>query len=298
MNKFIIGAVFVFCYCLMTASSAVLVNYSEKVINPLSVSFYSFLFSMLLFNLINFRDLAVIKSLYAKHFNLVVIFNITTGIMWGAVFYSLKYLNPDIFVAIFFGTNPIVTVLLTLNQPKSTQIRRAEFIFAVILCAILIVLIANNFYLEHDKYIKILCVGLAMLSASMGAVTNIVAHKLAALRFPATVVLSQRFHLLIILSAILLFCLHIDWILPISHYFTILLVALASLALPLFFLQKGLEKTDPVFVSLVTPFVPVITFFITLLEPDIQFDGIKLLMLSLLSITILLSVVLRRRGKS
>ena len=63
-------------------------------------------------------------------------------------------------------------------------------------------------------------------------------------------------------------------------------VALSSVIIPLFFLQKGIELIDPVHVSFLTPFVPIITYSLQFVVGGYIFIWSEAILMGLLTILI------------
>ena len=139
---------------------------------------------------------------------------------------------------------------------------------------------------------------LAVISGGFGAFTIIYLRRFAELKATAGVVLSIRFYLVLLCSLLLLFSMNIEFALPAKLYLWVVLVAILSVAIPMLFFQKGLEKIDPVFVAFIAPFVPLITFFIMLINPANPFSWIEFCLLIALTIVIIISVLVKGRLSS
>ena len=134
----LIGCGFILLDCLMIALSSIFAGQVEKTIDPLILTFYTFCVAGLFFNALNIRKLSALKRMILQEKKLILLINIITAIMWLSFFYSLKYIEPAISVAIFFGTAPITATLITLKQPKSKKRQLAEFFFSFLIALLLV----------------------------------------------------------------------------------------------------------------------------------------------------------------
>ena len=287
MRPIFVGWLFVITYCVVTAASSVIVNYSEVMILPVILLAYSFLISAIYFNVINIRKYHSIVKMYKSNFGLVVGLNIATAITWAATFSGLKYSQPDIFVGLAYGFLTICITLLTISNKKAWSLIKIELIFAALIFLVMVLLVVDDFYVAANISTVLVSIFAALIMAIAGAFGIIYQHQLARLKYSATQVLAIRFNLLVIISLFILLAVsHVSTTI-ISYWYLIILVALSSVMLPLYFLQKGIERIDPVFVTFIIPFVPIMTFVLELFNPKFQFSWVELILLGSLTIILL-----------
>ena len=106
----------------------------------------------------------------------------------------------------------------------------------------------------------------------------------------SSTILAHRFYGIVVISFLMTYDIlptylmeNIDWI---------VLVTIFGVAVPTFFLQKGIQYCEPFFVMMSICFIPAFTFFFQLLDPRIVWSTptlIGVLMLFILGITSIFS---------
>ncbi len=79
----------------------------------------------------------------------------------------------------------------------------------------------------------------------------------------------------------------------INYWPVAITVAVLSFILPLFLLQKGIERVDPMFVSFLSPLIPVIAFSLEMLSDRYVFDPIELCLLIALAMVIIAAAIVK-----
>ncbi len=296
MNRFL-GISYLILYGLLTASSTLFISETEKNLPVIYVAFYSILFSALIFAVLNLKNIKTVTTLVKNNFKTVLLINVTTAIVWLATFIVLGYFSPYIVVSITFSVLPLTTILLTRKKYTNKKVYWIDMGLALAILAILFAILIDDFahhILHAPKFI--LYIGIGSLVGIFLAVNNLLAKRLASSGFTASMVMSVRFYILLIASLIILLCqgtaltisLHI---LPVMFF-----IALASVALPLFFLQCGIEKVPPSTVAFVLPFIPFATYLLNIFVPGFQYTWWELFLVMLLGVFILISVWYQRNN--
>ncbi len=288
-----LGCLFVLLYAVMSAISFVVVGKVEQTLSPMTLAFYSFIISAVFFNVASLRNFSNIIKMFKQHYRLIILMNISTAILWLATFYGLRYLDPAIFSGLVFGFVPISATLLTANQPKTKPIKRTEFIFSVALLLILILLAIDDFLKQTSLMREVLSITFAMVGGLTAAHVTILARRLSQLGYKAMEVLSIRFYLLIIVALLMVPVIGLEVLLPRHHYYAVVSIAAISVAIPLYCLQKGIERIDAVFVTLIMPFVPMLTYVVQLTVFRVPFSWTEFILLLALSATILTSIIIK-----
>ena len=295
MNRLVLGLMLVILYCIVTALSTVVVSASEKMYGPLLITFSSATVTIFWFNSLQLRSLYRLRKVYKNHGRLIVLLNISTAVMWIGTFIALNVLNPDVFTAFFLGGLPVFIFLINWPSLVWNTRTRIELIFTIAIAGLLF-LIGCHVLDVSDGSIHIIHGMLISIVASFFAAwTIILSHKLAHAGVSTTETLSQRFYALWLVSGIAL-CVF-PAALPASvviHYIPIaIVVAILSFILPLFLLQKGIERVDPMFVSFLSPLIPVIAFSLEMLSDRYVFDPIELCLLIALAMVIIAATIVK-----
>ena len=290
----LLGVFFACLYCLITVCSTLLINHFEYTTAPMVLTFYGFLIGCIFFNLVNLRVIKKTQIMLTKNCGLVLKLNIVTSMMWLSLFYGLKYLDPAIFTAIFFGTIPLTTML---SDPKSRK-SLSSLIFSFVIALIMILIAFDHINSVSSKYLSFICIAIAIFSGVNSAYINIFAHRLARQGFTSTQVLSQRLYFLVLFSGLILClegaCKAISFV----DIFHVCVISFVSVIAPLYLIQKSFDYISPQLVSLIVPMIPVLTFFAEMIIPGYHFRLVDLVLSIVLTFVLILATIKRMSMES
>ena len=153
--------------------------------------------------------------------------------------------------------------------------------------------------LELSNYSSDILLGMiiAFFSSFFAAWTVILSHQLAHAGVSTTETLSQRFYALWLVAGVALIIfpesLSFSYSMIIHFIPIVLVVAILSFILPLFLLQKGIERVDPMFVSFLSPLIPVMAFSLEMFSGRYVFDPIELCLLIVLAMIIVIATIVK-----
>ncbi|WP_412059080.1 hypothetical protein [Bartonella sp. DGB2] len=258
-------------YCLCTAVAAMWISFTFTNVSGFTITFVSFTVAAIIFISCQFIKDRNIFRLMKIHPKFIAIINILTLISWLFAFLSLYNIEPSIDGAIFQGSLPVGVLVFELiaRSTKFFSLRSLSILF-IALCLVgltLSRLLTGSDLLTYQPqqlYLGILLAAIGGFSGGLYAFISGRFHQ----KFKATTleILSNRFFLLIILTAILGTAIlgygDLIKILSIEAGRTIklLFLALVSVVLPIFALQMSIEKLGAAKVSIITPFIPALVF--------------------------------------
>jgi len=291
----IYGTLFVILYCFTTAGSVVLVDELEHSLAPMTVAFYAFLFTLTLFSLVSLRNIKDLINKVKGSLALVIKINISTAYMWIATFYAVKDISPSLFLSLFMGMAPITVLLVTFATPRSKKERYFDVGAAFVLLITIFALVVDElFYLKQFAHAPF-AIFLALTSGTVGGLSILYSRQLSEHKFEAGQVLAIRFYLVLLAAFLFLIFNQGGFGVPSNFIVYVIGVAGISVALPLYLLQKGLEKIEALHVSFLTPLIPVLAYFLELLEPYYKFIWIEFILICLLASVILVSAIVKGR---
>jgi drug/metabolite transporter (DMT)-like permease len=295
--NFDIGVVVVLLYCITSAFGQTLMSMFDQVYNPIVLVLYSFLIAAIIFNLFNLPVLTKIIAFIKNNKKLIFLINVVTACQWIANYYSVKYIAPSTVLSLLIGVVPLTTILIT-RKTQLAKLSKIDWLLAILLVVLVFSMALYtiiNQYEAHSKVLPYVCLSvfLSIFAGVAGAYTNIYAKLLIQNGATPSNIISFRFFLIIIVAFILLKLEGVNIAPPSQHDGWILLISSAAVVVPLYILQFGIKLTDPITVSFVTAFLPVITCFIQLFDPAIRFSWSLLLFTLLLSILIFISAIYR-----
>lgn len=264
-NRNLTGIILVFLYCLTSAFSVIVVSQYEQTFNPLKLTLYNFLFAAIFFNCLALPRMSQLITQIKNNKRLFWIINIASVLAWLPLFYSLKYLEPAVVMAIVFGLIPIASLLFSLQKVGLKSLNKQDIIFVLLIAFVVAMLIAVYLYdLQNISTTgKYHIYSSLLLTVVAGIGTAWVVANMKALNvqgFSTIQVMAMRFYLMVALSAILVGYLNISFTFTMQQFVAIVIITFLTIILPLFLLQKGAERTDPVNVGFILPLQPLIIY--------------------------------------
>ncbi|MDO5971385.1 hypothetical protein Q4Q35_16385 [Flavivirga aquimarina] len=281
------GGFFIFSYITVSAISNVFINHTTRSIDPIVTLFYSSIFTIIFFSILNFGELNKNISLIKENKNSILWLNIFNAIIWVVIFYSLKVLSPSVFSCLFLGAIPINLFIIGLRNSKTSK--KNNFIIATLLFSIFILMLCLVYQDVSDANIsQLLKYGtlVTIIGGIVAAFIMNISKKLADKKLPASLVVSLRFYGLLIISIIIMISNQSRFLIKPAVLLELLALALTSMAFPLFLLQKALKTLNPLHVSIMITIIPILTYLLQILTGYYSFSIAKF------GITILFSLLL------
>jgi drug/metabolite transporter (DMT)-like permease len=277
------GAIYVLLFNLLSASKAVFVGNLVQGTHPIVVAFWTFGIAAIFFLILNLRS-GRLPLIARQNMKNVALLNISTAGAWVTYFYALKYLEPAIDGALAFAVGPIITVVFwkALRPTKpvlpNEKLASIGILIAVLFLAFTSLTGKSGWQVStNDSIFGIVC---AILSGVCVVGNTVFSKHLSEHRVNALEVMGIRFWLLLLVCVLLWPPGNPPFQLPQSSYISFLIVGFAGIVLPLFILQLGIERSEPITVSLILATLPAISFLLQFLDKRLSTS-----MLSLLGIT-------------
>lgn len=290
------GSLYIFFYIITSAISNVFINHTTRSIDPIVSLFYTSIFTIVFFSILNFGELTKNIILVKKNMNSILWLNLLNAIIWFVIFFSLKVLSPSVFSCLFLGAIPINLFILELR--KSTVSNKRNFTSALLLLTMFLLMLSlvsqemsktNSFQILKYGAIVMVIGGLA------AAFIMKISKELATKDLSASLVVSLRFYGLLIISLLIIIFNPIQLIIKPMVLAEFLALALFSMALPLFLLQKALKTLNPLYTSIIITSIPILTYFLQLCTGYYLFSHIKLGVTLLFSLCLIILNCLNRK---
>jgi drug/metabolite transporter (DMT)-like permease len=217
------------------------------------------------------------RSTYSKlkrkmPLRLLILLNISSLLSWLGFFLSLKYIEPAISGSICFYLGPVLTTYYQyFNKYETHSIKRSDLISSIGLFVGLLILVTIAIQGESgmgqtptsDSALGIFW---AIVSA-IGIVGNTIYSKsLNELQFNASDVMVVRFILLLLVGFSVSFINNSSFQILADRAGELLVISVVTVIVPLYILQKGIEITKPLTVSLLLAGMPILTFILQLFD--------------------------------
>ena len=234
-------------------------------IEPPLLIFSCFLTTFLYFNFIHIKDFTLYWESLRKELKNVTWFNFKTLGSWFTFFYAIKYIEPAVASALISALGPIVTIILGKYLRPGSPVLKSEFFASIgIFISILLLGIVTWSGKSGMGFIPNTgtCVGfVAAIICGVCIVGNtFFGKRLNDEGWPATKVMAARFFLLLFVSGLLCLKSSPDLQLLNNYSLGFILIAVFGTIIPLYCLQKGIEKTEPITVALALSIAPLFTF--------------------------------------
>ena len=225
--------------------------------------------------------------------------NFLNAIIWFVIFFSLKILSPSVFSSLFLGAIPIILFILELK--KSTASKKSNFTITLLLLTmfVLMVLLVSQDMSESNSF-QILKYGVlvTVIGGIVAAYIMKISKRLATKNLSASLVVSLRFYGLLIISLIIIVSNNSQFLVQPIVLIELFSLALVSMALPLFLLQKALKTLNPLYASIIITVIPILTYFLQLITGYYSFSALKLGITILFSITLIVLTYLKKKDKT
>jgi drug/metabolite transporter (DMT)-like permease len=265
------GFLYMLIWCLVTSFSHVFIGKTEQSISPNTVCFYTFLISFLFFVGMNSNNFSALIRKIKENTSKVLTINITTVLCWIFFFYPLKIIEPAIVGAILLGSSYLATIPIGKLIYKKQQVFFEDYFAAFLMFLVLLYLsfLCYSGKTAIQNKATAFEISTAIISCILGgislALNTIQAKKLSDAKFTPLDTLSVRFILLIVITGIWeVFFIRTSPTL--SFFYPMLISAVSLIIIPQLMIQNAISKLQPVSISIASPFMPILTFFLEFID--------------------------------
>jgi drug/metabolite transporter (DMT)-like permease len=245
-------------YCVVTAVSLITIHETGRSIPPPAITLSTFLVATVFFTLATTRTLRKTFSIVRADKRGFLAINLTTAATWLTGFWAVKYLAPDLFLAIFMGVAPLATFTIRtlLFRCKGTT----KELFAAMLVTLTVAAIVGEHTVLAGLYVPSLA-GLLLATVSGVSFSFYLVYSKRMEGLSPAGILSVRFYLLIVVS-LLLTTMNYDLADVAARISVpkIVLISLGSAILPLYLLQTAITRLGAARVANFVPFTCVVTY--------------------------------------
>jgi drug/metabolite transporter (DMT)-like permease len=198
----------------------------------------------------------------------VVMINVTTAATWLSMLFALRYLEPAVVNVVGIALGPVLTLVLNPLLRKGSAILRGEAWVAVGIGVLIGLLVWGSFtgHSGLDRTPGETLAGVALvLVTGVGSVANVIYSKrLSDAELPPRRVLAVRFFLILAMTWVLV---AVDDAPGIGAAFgPSALIAALGVALPLYLLQVGIKRTEPITASILLTLSPLFAYLMQLAD--------------------------------
>lgn len=235
------------------------------------------------------------------HFRDVLALNLVTAAAWLGGFLALRYIEPSIENSIVTSVGPAITILAGVPMGPRRAILRTEKLTSagilVVIAFMAAISLLNKSGVGHVAPADVL-LGIFFCLVSGAAVVGntIYSKRLFMAGLPTSFVIAVRFHLLIVVSLVMaargpasLDLLH-------ANLAGILVLATVGITLPLYLLQKGIERSEPITVSFILVLAPAFVYLFQVFDARLSWSLFTLVGITAVMLLVLVSLMARARS--
>ena len=283
-------------YVIISAISPIFVNHTTRSIEPIVTLFYSSIFTIIFFSILNLGELTENIVLIKKNKRSILWLNVLNTIIWFVIFFSLQVLSPAVFACLFLGAIPINLFLLELRKSKASNKSNITIAMLLLTMFILMLLLVSQDMSEANSF-QILKYGaiVTIIGGIVAAFIMKISKELANENLSASLVVSLRFYGLLLISLMFVLSNPSQFLvnpIVLAEFFAL---ALISMALPLFLLQKALKTLSPLYASIIITTIPILTYFLQLITGYYSFSIVKLGIIILFSLSLIVLTYLKKK---
>lgn len=285
-KNFYLGYTYVLLCCFANAISFVFISHLNKTHNAMLSIFMTFDYAIVIFNLINFKNIKKIYTAVVQNKKILLRMNVVTLFNWLSTFMSLRYLDPATALCLNLGILSITIFFISTSVQKFKENKHLGLSVLLVLFTLALIIHKNIASSTDEMHLHNLLLGFAWcaLGGVTGAFIGMSSEAMGKVGFSVTQILATRFYLLTaVVGVALLFTHHAPIVVDWKYYF---LSSLMIVFFPLLMYQTAIRELGTLLVSLLEPFSPVLTYILQVLVGDYRFNipMISLLLLSCLAI--------------
>lgn len=298
-----VGVSALFICCLVSAFSRVFTSDLLQQFDPIAFCFYTFTLGTLVFIALHFNHYTSLLKKIKSNLKNIFWLNVTTMGSWIFLTYPLKFIEPAIVSTITFGVGPILCLLLAGTFYKRNNNPFLDYLVALGLlitigCVMKLTLSGKTAVVDNATLLCKITALLCCVIVGMSVVINSFQTKKLILNGLSPLdILVCRFYLLLLVSGLITFHHNHHAIIGFFNK-DILFSSIIFVILPLYLIQIGQRELEPITVSVIMPFMPVLTFLFELSDKRLIVVSNTLYAILATLFFILLGTFLRYRNES
>lgn len=298
----LLGVTLVAAFMLLSTLKEVYVGHVEQSLSPFPLIFICFTFASVFFVLLyKIRGYSSLLKNIKTAWRDVLMLNLTTMLSWIGPFYALQYIEPSIENSINTAIGPIFTILVNSVARKQHKALLTEWLASFSIFILLIYLVTISLLGRSSVgHLTPMHLIIGVLGCVIGGISiagnTIFSKRLSEQGMKTEFVMATRFYTLALVSGLIALFTVNQLQLFEAHFAGIVLLATVGIALPLFFLQKGIERCEPVTVAFIIVLGPVFTYLVEFMDPRLHLAWQTFLGVLLICVCVFTSIIARHRS--
>jgi len=272
--------VLVLVWVVLSASKGVYVGHLVQDLDSNLLLVGCMAIAVVFFNGTQLADRTAYKRVLADNFVDILWLNLFTAAAWASYFASLRFLEAAVEESFVVAVDPLATLILARAMRQGSPVLRSEAAASWAMLVVATLLGIGVWYGESsvgaigtaDAAFAIGCV--LVCGIANGGIT-VVSKRLADRKVTASQVMASRFYMVLVgcLGYVLIRGEHLGAL--VDHAGGVLVIAGLGMILPMYVLQKGIERAEPMTVVLVGSTLPVVAFAVQQFDSRLTFSWLS-----------------------
>ena len=275
-----IGVVLVLVWVVLTASKDVYLGHLVQGIDSTLLLVGCIAIAVAFFNATQLADRAAYARVFADNLGDVLWLNLFTAAAWASIFAALRFLEAAVAESFVVAVDPLATLILARALRQESPVLPSELAASWAMLGAAAFLGIGVWYGQSsvgalgaaDATFGIACV--LVCGIANGGIT-VVSKRLADRKVTANQVMASRFFLLLAGGLAFVLIRGQDMGALADHAGAVAVIAVLGVIVPMFVLQKGIERAEPMTVVLVGSIVPVFAFAFQQLDSRLTFSWLS-----------------------
>jgi drug/metabolite transporter (DMT)-like permease len=275
-----IGVALVLVWVVLTASKAVYVGHLVQDLDSTLLLVGCMAIAVVFFNATQLADRAAYARVVADNLVDILWLNLFTAAAWASFFAALRFLEAAVAESFVVAVDPLATLFLARALRQESPVLPSELAASWAMMVAAAFLGVGVWYGESsvgviggaDTMFAIACV--LVCGIANGGIT-VISKRLADRKVTASQVMASRFLLLLAAGLAFVVIRGQDMGALTGHAGGVVVVAVLGMIVPLFVVQKAIERAEPMTVVLVGSTLPVVAFALQQLDSRLTFSWLS-----------------------
>lgn len=275
-REHVIGIAALMISAVLTSASQVFYANHVQNTHPFIFTGVSFFLTAFFFSFISAKQKAAYQ--WSSAWGIIIKLNLSSVLAFMGFYFGLKFIEPAIVSSLEMGLGPLFAIILTTMQRKTVHKEQWWVSMGTLLACLLLIttVFSGNSGIQMDFNFNTILGILASIFCGLGAVLcTIYSKQLSLLGWTSSMILTHRYYAIVFLSFIFTYDLIFNYF--IENAIWILIITVAGVLLPMYFLQKGIQHCKTFLVMMSLCFIPVFTFFFQLFDPRLSWSTTTLI---------------------
>lgn len=275
-----IGVLLVLVWVVLTASKDVYLGHLVQGLDSTVLLAGCVAIAVVFFNVTQLADRAAYARVYADNLADVLWLNLFTAAAWASFFASLRFLEAAVAESFVVAVDPLATLILARALRAESPVLPSELAASWVMLGAAAFLGVGVWY-GHSSVGAIgpadtmFAIALVVVCGIANGGITVTSKRLADRGVTASQVMASRFFFLLVGCLAYVLVRGLDLGVLVDHAGAVVVIAVLGMIVPMFVLQKAIERAEPMTVVLVGSTLPVVAFAVQQLDSRLTFSWLS-----------------------